>query len=137
MERENKELDKTLRETFKEIGVEKPTSLFLDNVMSKIEEIKTEKVYQPLISSKLWWVIAATITALVVMSFYTTSSIQFNELISFDKLKLSDIEIPSFDLFSSLAIPKSVSYGIIMASFLILTQIYFLKNRLYRNIEDR
>jgi len=135
MKEENQKIDKVLKEAFKGISVEKPSTSFLDDIMSKIEELPQENAYKPLISSRVWWGIAATIAIFITLSFFTTDNSSVMNLLA-DR-KLPEVQVPSFDfnLSSNFTMSKGIIYGVILASVLLLGQIYIIKNRFNKRFE--
>lgn len=138
MKVENNNLDNTLKDTFKGIGLEKPSISFLDTVMSEVVLASKKETVKPLISRRWWIGIAATITVLVITAFFnTTEESSLFGYIPFDTIKYPEIQFPSLELSNSFTISSGVSYGIMLAALLLLVQVFFLKNRLDKSIDGR
>ena len=104
----------------KEASLETPSNDFTINVMSRIEELGTSTVYQPLISKKMWVVIALGIAALMFLAL--SGSIESMTL--FSDLRLN------FDLYKllpSLSVSSPFMYGVFFLSILLIIQVPFLK----------
>lgn len=108
MEEQFSNMDRLTRKYVKDAGIHKPSGNFLMNVMSALEDKKSQAtVYQPLISKKAWWIIGAVAMAsVVVLYLYPTSSISYlNDLNLTQKLAFKNP-------FPDIKFSKTLVYGI-------------------------
>ena len=122
-ERNNKE-DKIIRETFKEIGLDKAPSTLLSAVMSEINTSKSIQ-YQPLIKKGWWFVIAGIVLSILIGVFYSSPQLQLEFLNNF---KFSIPELPKWDYLGTISISGKIAYGLILAALMLFTQFFVLKN---------
>lgn len=128
-------LDKLLTKQFKELPKEKPSKGFTNLVMQAIQQEKSI-AYTPLISKKIWFAIAAAVTALLVFPFkakegslleeFTNLSIDWSFLDNFSSINL----IPTF------TISDTTFYATLLFSVLFLVQVFYLKGYFSRRLES-
>ena len=108
MEEQFNNMDRLTKKYVKDAGVHKPASDFLSNVMTAIDEKKTQTiVYQPLITKKVWWIIGVVaLASLIVLFLYPTSSISY--LNNIDLTQNLAFENP----FQDIKFSKTLVYGI-------------------------
>jgi hypothetical protein len=107
----------------KEAGVYEPSPAFLNKVMASLEGKEVKEVYQPLISKKIWWVLAAFFAALLIflaLSPVSDSAVTYN-LDFLQKVQIGNV-------FSHIKFSKILIYGIGFLG-LFLIQIPFLKHQ--------
>ncbi|MFT4696984.1 MAG: hypothetical protein ACI9SJ_000100 [Flavobacteriaceae bacterium] len=122
MEKTTKEVEKSVFKLVKEAGVSIPSADFLANVMTAVASQSTvQKNYQPLISNKVWFGIAASLViCIVLLNVFTTTSTGYLDQFSFtDKLSFN-VNLPE------IKVSKTMMYGIGFLS-LFLLQIPFIK----------
>ena len=122
MEEQFKNMDRLTKKYIKDAGMQKPSKDFLRNVMTALDEKPSTSIaYQPLISKKVWWGLAITAIACIVMLYlFPTSSISYVN--DFDLTRQLTFKNP----FEKLQFSKSIIYGIGFLG-LSLVQIPFLK----------
>ncbi len=137
MKLEENKSDDFLKEVFKEQGLEQPSTSFLDGVMDAVA-LQNKRSHQPLISKKGWIGVVVMLVVLIAMSFFSTTNTSYLKAISFSKIEIPKFQIPTFNISfaDSLGISNGVSLGIVLAISLLMVQLYFLKNRYTRSIED-
>lgn len=121
MEEQFNKQDALLKKLLKETPLDKPSPLFLQKVMQKVEATTSKKAYQPLISK--WGILAIVLSLLagcLWLYFNPGSSLIDTNAISWrDKIQFSNP-------FENLKLSKTVLYAVgVMALFLV--QIPFLK----------
>lgn len=121
-------IEKFTKHIFDEIGLEKPSSSFVKNVMGEIQVLPEAKrlVYNPLISKRAWTVILVSCIVLVL-------AITLNPI---EPVIFQDIKI-NFDLniFKNLVFSDTLIYGMTVLGILCMVQVLFLKNRFDKQIE--
>ena len=125
-----KELDAFAKKYVKEISTEQPSLDFTASLMKKITLEKNLEVFKAksLISKKGWMLIAASILALIFISFFTTTESAFNlpkiEFNFLDKLQFTN-------LFDTLSVSNITLYAVLFFGLLFFAQIVFLKKHLF------
>lgn len=122
------ELDAFAKKYVKEIHIESPSIDFTASIMNKIivaEKQKSLKTTESLISTKMWFFILTLVLAAIFIPFKSSekSFIQFPKL---DFSFLNSIQIPT--IFDANAISNTVLYAILCFGFMILIQVFYLKN---------
>jgi len=122
----------------KEIPIERPSVDFTQQVMNRVrlEPVKVNTVYQPLISWQVWLrvivgLLMAFLGALLFYS-YMPADPGLNGLISFDKIDFSMI-IKPFELLTQTLNKLSFTYIVIFAAISVL----LLIDQLYTRYTDR
>ncbi|NER12198.1 hypothetical protein GWK08_01975 [Leptobacterium flavescens] len=133
MEEKKKNIDRDLKDSFKEIGLNRPSTAFLHQIMTEIQEKEDQKIYEPVISRKWWVGIAAAVLGLISLSFFMDGGAWLSQWIPTEKVP--QMQMPSIDLSSGITVSKSVSIGILLGVVLLLVQMVALKNRLARSFE--
>lgn len=134
-ENDNKYLDDFTKKAIKKTSLESPSFGFTSEIMSKVTELNTSNttVYKPLISKKIWAVIAMSFIALcvyLILDTNTESSSWFSSL-NFDALFDVKISNP----LSGLAVSNTLLYAIAFFGLMFCIQIPFLKNYLDKRLE--
>ena len=122
MEKSNKEIEKSIYKLVKDAEIEQPSPNFLSNVMEAVSKHTVkQKVYQPLISKKVWFALAASlILGIVLLNIVPITSTGFlSQYALTDQLSLN-INLPEFKA------SKTMIYGIGFLGLFIL-QIPFIK----------
>ena len=128
MERQYKNIDKVTQNLIKDAGLQKPSHDFTSRVMEVVNAGVAQKVYQPLISKRAWFVLVAVFVGSLLWISYSSTGL---DLTFIDKLDLSN-KLTVKNPFEGIEIPRSVIYSVGFMS-LFLLQIPFLK----RLIEQR
>lgn len=124
----DEKIEKFTKHIFDEIGLEKPSSSFVKNVMGEIEVLAEAKknVYKPLISKRAWVVILFSCIGLIL-------GIILNPM---ESVIFQDIKINvDLNIFKNLIFSDTVIYGISVLGVLCIVQVLFLKNRFDKQIE--
>ncbi len=112
-------------------GLESPSSDFTKNVLAKITgqtQINIAFSYAPLISKKVWALLALLVTTLMgylvlVPSKTLGNSYWSNALNSLSRVQWS-IELPQW------AIPDTLAYGIMAMAFFVTVQVFYFQRSL-------
>ena len=134
MEEQFKNIDRLTRKLVKEAGTYKPSPDFLHNVMTTVNaKVADQKVYQPLISKKVWRIISIlAIISLIALYFYpATGNSYINEFNLAEKLSFNN---PFTNPFAGITFSKTIIYGIGFLG-LFLIQIPFLKSFMERRYQ--
>ena len=127
------ELDAFAKKYIKEIPKETPSANFTTSIMDVISQLKPEKtiVYKPLISKKGWFLVAASIIAIILIPFNTSEE----GILSLPEMNFSFIEKMSFSgLFESMSVSTATLYAAILFSILVFVQIFYLKGYFEKRI---
>lgn len=119
-----------IEKLIKEVGLERPSSDFLSNVMNQVETSTIEEsiVYKPLISKKAWMVIGSIVFICLSMMLFMSGG-EGESL--FDKINLTPIPFEGFkNPLAELTLNKTTSYGIIFLILLFFVQVTMLKRRI-------
>ncbi|WP_438424755.1 hypothetical protein [Aquimarina macrocephali] len=122
---------KDIKHLVKEAGLETPSVDFLKNVMERVElsTVEMSSAYKPLISKKVWFVIAVvTAVLLCATPFLSDSKESILSSIDFSFFNKISIKNP----FSDFTFHKTTIYGILFLALLFLIQITILKRRIDR-----
>ncbi len=121
-------LEKFTRKMVSELPQEQPSSTFQVNVMDAINalESKTASVaYEPLISKKVWYFLAAAIVVLTVLLWNSTSG-ESSLLSAIDLSKYTNAV--SFDMSLGFSVSNITIYGFIFLAIMVTIQIGYIKN---------
>ena len=128
-DKEKNLLNDFTRKMVKETPIEKPSIDFSRNVMNAInilEVKKAKRVFEPLISKKVWLLISVGIIALAV--FILKTGVNMNEGY-LSKIDLSGFtNAISFETSYNFNISSTALYGFIFLAIMIPIQIGYLKN---------
>tara|TARA_R110000772_G_scaffold75133_7_gene163235 strand:+ start:2227 stop:2613 length:387 start_codon:yes stop_codon:yes gene_type:complete len=127
MEEQFKNIDRLTEKLVKDAGLDKPSTNFLNDVMSAVNQTAIKQEYKPLISKPTWFIIGALFVAsFVALYFYSSPELSLlQDLNLFEKLSF---KMPV----SEFQVPKTMVYAIGCLG-LFLFQIPFLKNYLKTN----
>lgn len=137
----DKNIEKFTKYIIKEGQVESPSPDFLDKVMTSVKlehKLSLAKVYKPLISKKVWVLIA--IVFIVVSGSILKGKPLDNSILSnldfsfFDKLSSFNIfeNIPSINIFDSIHFSNTFTFSTMFFSVLVIFQIIVIKNYINR-----
>jgi len=141
----DKNIEEITKYIIKEAQVESPSDGFLNKVMDSVKiesELSLSKKYEPLISKKVWVLIAVVFIALSV--FLLTGTTENYNLISKVDFSLLD-KLPSinvFDTISSINIFQHIHFSttftlsFIIFSVLAVFQLYVIKNYYNKEITN-
>jgi hypothetical protein len=122
-------LDNFTKRMVKETPVEKPSIDFSRNVMDTINALEVEKkkrVFEPLISNKVWLLISVGIIALTVFILKTGVNMNEGYLSQIDFSGFTNAI--SFETSYNLNISNTALYGFIFLAIMIPIQIGYLKS---------
>lgn len=127
----DKNIEKFTKDILNEIGLEKPSSLFVNNVMNLVEEPLEEKItlYQPLISKKAWFFIVACFIGIITYAFTLPY-----EASLFDKIGINLSTNINFNFLQGLSFSSPVVYALSTFGILVFIQIYLLKDNFNKQI---
>jgi hypothetical protein len=118
-----------------EIPTESPSIDFTKNLMGKIAKIQPEKeiVYKPLISKKGWFLVAASIIAIILLPFKNSEE----GLFTLPEVNFSFFEKMSFSgIFESVNVSTTTASLLVLFSILFFIQIFYLKGEFERRINS-
>ena len=133
----DKNIENFTKYIINEAAIETPSSDFLNKVMDSVKiesELSLSKKYQPLISKKVWVLIAVAFITLSV--FLLTRSTGNYDLISkvdfslLDKLPSINIfdTISSVNIFNNIHFPNTFTFSFVFFSMLVIIQLMVIKN---------
>ena len=124
MDTTEKHIEKLTDKIMNESSLETPSLNFTANIMSQLEKKTISIVYKPLISKKIWALVAACIAIAVIFTF--NSEISRPEWL--DVISIKERFSYSLDsLVPSLEVPKTYLYSIVFLAIFILIQIPYFK----------
>lgn len=133
---ENKklQLDAFVKEGIQNTPLESPSKDFTKNIMGVLREIEVSESttrYVPLISKKIWFVIAAIVAIIFVIPFQKQEGGML-EIVSIDFSFLDKINL--MGVFEGLSISTTTLYGLLLFFVMILVQVYYLKGYFNKRI---
>ncbi|NVK51346.1 MAG: hypothetical protein HWD85_00315 [Flavobacteriaceae bacterium] len=129
------ELDAFAKKYIKELPIETPSVDFTKNIMGKIATLQTTKAleYKPLISKKGWFLVAASIVAVLFFAFKNTKE----RLFTLPEINFSFFEKLDFSgLLNGINISTSTVYVLLFFSLLFFVQIFYLKGYFEKRINS-
>ncbi|QOD62198.1 hypothetical protein H9I45_07085 [Polaribacter haliotis] len=120
------ELDAFAKKYVKEIEFEKAPADFTSSIMNTINEEKRSAVFKTsaLISKKGWFLIAASVFAVLFLSFTNSKE----NAITYPEIDFSFLEkFQSLNVFEGITISNTVFYSVFFFGFMLLFQLVFLK----------
>ena len=135
-ENEEKQLDQVMSKTIKKVAVKSPSVDFTQTLMDKIQTTQSTSatiVYQPLISKRVWTLLALIAVSLVVYALL--QNIEFTSITGLiDKTTdvLPTFDLPSWDLPSfqyKLEATNPFVYGAIVLAGFLMIEIAILKRK--------
>ncbi|PKQ45609.1 hypothetical protein [Confluentibacter flavum] len=137
----DKEIEQLVEKMMKETSLDTPSFDFTAHIMSKVLEIKTSEatVYKPLISKKVWGIIAFGVLALVIFIVFGAKGEASGIVnpIDFSMLTNNKIinTISGFKA-SSFQVSKTFSHALMFLGIMICVQILFLKHHFNQRFEN-
>lgn len=127
-DKESKKLDDFTKKMVKELPVEKPSVNFSKNVMEVINalETKEQKVYEPLISKKGWFMIAASFVGFILLLIKMKPVEMPTFLSSIDTSSISSAL--SFDYSISFSTSSITMYAFALLAFMVAIQLKYISN---------
>lgn len=124
----DKHIENLVDKAMKKSTLETPSFDFTANVMSHVVDIKQSiaTTYQPLISRRVWIVIAFGIVAFVIYLFKTTQPETSSWMDAIDYSFLSNNRISKG--VSEIAHSKTTMYAVLLLAVMLLIQVPLLKN---------
>ncbi|MGB5942995.1 MAG: hypothetical protein WBG71_08950 [Leeuwenhoekiella sp.] len=134
MKKEKEFLENWTTQQLSNMKLEQPSMGFNRQVMQAVHQLKTDSKkfeYTPLISKKIWAVIAACIIGIVVVMFSQGESFTDNsEFVDIDKWTSWAESIPNMKLPE---LPRLLSVSLLILSLMLLIEISVIK-KLYQNL---
>lgn len=131
----DKHLDELSRKVMRQAKIEQPSFDFTQNVMSRMESIKTSNTttYVPLISKRTWFLIVTVLMVIFVFAFFGTSEINNSwlSLLNFDMLPEYSIPNP----FANIEFSQTMFYALFLLATMICVQIPILKRYFDRRLD--
>jgi len=114
-------MDKLLKKAIENELVRKPSQGFSDKVMSQVFELKGRKVFQPLISPKIWIAAVVGITTILgITAYYKPQGVESTKFDFMSKAGdfISTVPLPKIDFFMNVNL--LIISGICLALFLLM-----------------
>ena len=132
---ENKQtqIDAFLKKQLQDIPLERPSQNFTSNIMDAIQQEESTATikYKPLISKKVWFLVAAAIAAIFFIPFQKKEG-GLLEKVSLDFSFLDELNVSG--LFSGLSVSTTVFYGLLLFAVMMLIQVVYLKGYFAKRI---
>lgn len=127
----DKNVEQIVQKAMNASNIERTSINFTANVMSKIENLETQKLkYTPIISNSRWVIIVVCVLVLLISSSFLNFE---NEFSYFDGLKDQiSFDYVSFKFLSKINISSVFLYGILMFGILFGIQIPLIKNYYFK-----
>lgn len=134
-QQEDKQLDHLAKKIVKEASLESPSLNFTNAIMSQIKalEMNSATIYKPLISKTGWGVISMILLGAILYVILGSNTESSGWLSNVDLSVLSNFKLTN--LFSGIAIPKSVTYGVVLFGLMLSIQVLFLKRHFNKQFE--
>ncbi|OUS02111.1 hypothetical protein A9Q86_05520 [Flavobacteriales bacterium 33_180_T64] len=134
-ENADKQLDDLARKVIGRSTVESPSFDFTQTIMTQIKQLKTSKIttYVPLISKRIWGVLALAMTAVFAYFIFgtsTTDSGWFTNL-GLERFSNFEFEIP----LANLGLSQIMIYAIVLFAVMLCVQIPILKRYFDKRFE--
>ncbi|AOW21854.1 hypothetical protein [Urechidicola croceus] len=129
-------LDVFTRKIVKELPEEKVSLSFSKNVMASINalEVNETKVYKPLISKKVWFVIISSFIGLIIYGWKLIPEDQEGYLSEMSNINIGDIlNYSPFDL--NFKVSNITVYSFVFLALMISIQIIYFKHRIDKQYE--
>jgi hypothetical protein len=125
-ENKQKHIDAFLQKQIQDLPLESPSKDFTSNIMHTIQQEESSVVltYKPLISKKVWFLVAAAIAAIFFIPFQKKEG-GWLEKVSFDFSFIEEINLSEW--LSGLSVSTTVFYGLLFFAIMILVQVIYLK----------
>ncbi|WP_299278563.1 hypothetical protein [uncultured Psychroserpens sp.] len=134
-ENADKHLDNLARKVIGKSAIESPSFDFTNTVMSQIKQLSTSKVttYVPLISKRVWFIVAIAIIGVIVYSIFGSSTADSGLLDKIGMERFSNLEFNN--PLGSLDISPTVIYSVLLFIVMLCIQIPFLKHYFDKRFE--
>lgn len=126
-EDKNREFDHLLKKAVKQIGLEQPPIRFTETLLAKIELATKQNpiVYKPLISKKIWWLIAVVVITVFAYVILRNDTMESSWLFTLEMNWLK--ELGHYNPLSRVQFSDTFVYGIVGLTVFIYVQIFLLK----------
>ena len=134
-ENADKHLDNLSRKVIGKSAIESPSFDFTATVMSQIKELGKSKAttYVPLISKRVWFVLALATIGIVIYSIFGTSTTDSGLLDKIGMERFSNIEFNNpLDNFN---VSQTLVYAVALFALMLCIQIPFLKHYFNKRYE--
>ena len=134
-ENANKHLDNFTKKIIQKASLEHPSIHFTSEIMSQVTTLHSNQatVYKPLISKKLWVLMAL---GFILLCFYFVLGAEKQEESWFSALYFSVLSKNKFaNVFSDFTISETLKYGLLFFGLMLCIQILFLKNYFDKRLE--
>lgn len=134
-ENANKHLDNFTKKIIQKASLEHPSIYFTSEIMSQVTTLHSNQatVYKPLISKKLWVLMAL---GFILLCFYFVLGAEKQEESWFSALDFSVLSKNKFaNVFSDFTISETLKYGLLFFGLMLCIQILFLKNYFDKRLE--
>lgn len=125
MEKDNQHLDQLLKDQFKELPLDIPSNDFTKLVMREVvkEEKKLTTQSLPLISNKVWGLVAAVLVALIFIPFKKQEG-GILEKVSLDFSFFENVTLPTYE---GSTVSNTMLYAAVLFSIMMFAQVFYLK----------
>ena len=131
---QDQNIEKLVEQMMRNTAMESPSSAFTQTVMSEVLTPKKSKslVYKPILSRRTWLIIFTGIITLFIYSYFNsgTDSSIFN--LNFTIINSERLE----KIFQSVQISSMTGNVILIATLMVLIQLFFLKKYLDKRFES-
>lgn len=134
-ENEDKYLDDFTKKIIKKAALESPSIHFTSEIMSQVAALndKSVTVYKPLISKKVWFLIALSFVVLCTYLILGTETEKESWLSTLDFNALSNNNFTN--ALSGFKMSKTLMYAVVFFGLMFCIQIPFLKNHFDKRFE--
>ena len=134
-QQDDKHLDHLAKKIVKEAALESPSINFTHAIMSQIEalEMSSATMYKPLISKTGWVVISMVLLGVILYAVFGSNTEGSGWLSTVDLSVLSNFKLTN--LLSGVAIPKTVTYCVVLFGLMLSIQVLFLKRHFNKQFE--
>ncbi len=131
-ENKEKELERFVQKTIKEVGLEEPSANFTHSVLSKIQLNVQERAvrHKPLISKSTWGVLTALVTGIFAYLILGNPKVEIPWLSS-QKFEMS-VNMDFVDALADLQLSNTFVYSLVGLVFFLGVQVVLLKNHIER-----
>ena len=132
--KEDENIEKLVEQMMLNTAMESPSVDFTQTVMSEVLALGKSKslVYKPIISRRSWLIIFTGIIVLFIYSYYNSGTANSGFNLNFTFLHLDKLE----KVFQSVQISPMTGNVILLATIMVLIQIFFLKKYLDKRFES-
>ncbi len=134
-ENEDKNLDELAKKVISRSRLDTPSVNFTNRIMSQIDALNSTNAiaYQPLISKRVWAILAILFTCIMSYIIYYNSG---SSSIWFDSLDFNIVNLDKFtSLLSGISISQTLSYTIGIFALMICVQVTYLKHHFNKRFE--